>query len=30
VRLPLCPLDEPSLGILRRGLIRHGLLTAAP
>ena len=30
LRLPLCPLDEPSLGILRRSLIRHGLLTDAP
>jgi 4-hydroxy-tetrahydrodipicolinate synthase len=29
VRLPLCPLDEPSLGALRRNLARYGLLTEA-
>jgi 4-hydroxy-tetrahydrodipicolinate synthase len=27
VRLPLCPLDEPGLAIIRRNLARHGLLT---
>jgi 4-hydroxy-tetrahydrodipicolinate synthase len=29
LRLPLCPLDEHSLGILRRSLVRYGLLTEA-
>ncbi len=27
VRLPLCPLDERSLAILRNTLVRYGLLT---
>jgi 4-hydroxy-tetrahydrodipicolinate synthase len=27
VRLPLCPLDDQSLGVLRRSLARYGLLT---
>jgi 4-hydroxy-tetrahydrodipicolinate synthase len=27
VRLPLCPLDEKALGVVREGLIRCGLLT---
>lgn len=27
VRLPLCPLDEQGLGVVRRNLVRHGLLT---
>jgi len=30
VRLPLCPLDEQSLGVLRRSLVHYGLLTEAP
>jgi 4-hydroxy-tetrahydrodipicolinate synthase len=30
VRLPLCPLDEPALGVVRRGLVRYGLLTESP
>jgi 4-hydroxy-tetrahydrodipicolinate synthase len=30
VRLPLCPLDEPGLGVVRRGLVRYGLLTESP
>ena len=30
VRLPLCPLDEPGLVVVRRNLIRHGLLTESP
>jgi 4-hydroxy-tetrahydrodipicolinate synthase len=29
VRLPLCPLDERSLAVLRGSLIRYGLLTQA-
>lgn len=27
VRLPLCPLDEHGTGVVRRNLVRHGLLT---
>jgi 4-hydroxy-tetrahydrodipicolinate synthase len=27
VRLPLCPLDDHGRGVVRRNLIRHGLLT---
>ena len=27
VRLPLCALDEQGRGIVRRGLVAHGLLT---
>jgi 4-hydroxy-tetrahydrodipicolinate synthase len=27
VRLPLCPLDEHGVGVVRRNLVRHGLLT---
>jgi 4-hydroxy-tetrahydrodipicolinate synthase len=27
VRLPLCPLDEHGLGVVRRNLVCHGLLT---
>jgi 4-hydroxy-tetrahydrodipicolinate synthase len=27
VRLPLCALDERGLGVVRRNLVRHGLLT---
>lgn len=27
VRLPLCPLDGPGLAVVRRNLVRHGLLT---
>jgi 4-hydroxy-tetrahydrodipicolinate synthase len=30
VRLPLCPLDEHSLGVLRGTLVRYGLLTGGP
>jgi 4-hydroxy-tetrahydrodipicolinate synthase len=30
VRLPLCPLDEPALGVVRQGLVRYGLLTESP
>jgi len=30
VRLPLCPLDEAALGVVRRGLVRYGLLTESP
>ena len=30
VRLPLCPLDEQALGVVRRGLVRYGLLTESP
>jgi 4-hydroxy-tetrahydrodipicolinate synthase len=30
VRLPLCPLDETALGVVRRGLVRFGLLTESP
>ena len=30
VRLPLCPLDEAGLGVVRRGLVAHGLLTESP
>jgi 4-hydroxy-tetrahydrodipicolinate synthase len=29
VRLPLCPLDEPALAVLRGSLVRYGLLTRA-
>jgi 4-hydroxy-tetrahydrodipicolinate synthase len=30
VRLPLCPLDEQGLGVVRRHLVRIGLLTESP
>jgi 4-hydroxy-tetrahydrodipicolinate synthase len=28
LRLPLCPLDEPALAVMREALARYGLLTA--
>lgn len=29
-RLPLCPLDERSAGLVRRSLVKYGLLTDQP